>query len=603
MVFFLYLRGLGLSDEGVGALLTLILIGDLAITLYLTTSADRLGRKRTLALGSLLMLVAGVAFGVTGGGQLSEGVLFAVLVVAGTIGVVSPSGGEIGPFLSVEQAALTDIITATAAGSGSGSGAASAADVATAFGWHTAAGYLSSAAGAVAAGGVVSALEEAGQHRMQGYRAVVIGYGVCGIALALLYLALSPAVEAQRDGTTAGAGSGGSNQQQQHQQQQHSDMAAVTSDASLQALEAGEAEPLLHLDCCSGRLLLSCSVASRADRSAACRDALAPLLQLCGARGASGAPAACCGLPPNPRTRSIVARLSLLFSLDAFAGGLAMQSFLVFWLASVWQLQPVALGSVVMAANIISAISGVVSGWLVKRVGAINTAVFTHAPSNVLLMLVPLMPSAEAAVAMLLLRFCISQMDVPARQAYLALSVSSAERSAAGGVTAIARSVGLSLAPTVLGLLTAAAAPSEPRFSAPLYLAGVLKLVYDAALYYSFRQTAASAAAAPASTSGQAKAKAAAAAPPAAPATPAAAGASKARGAAKPPPSTQRKGAGGSATRTPSSSSSSSAATVNASASRRPAATPKTTAAVGPVAAAANSAGDDDDEEVVLLSP
>jgi len=113
--------------------------------------------------------------------------------------------------------------------------------------------------------------------------------------------------------------------------------------------------------------------------------------------------------------------------------------------------------------------------------------VYTHIPSNILLILVPLMPNAPLAVIMLLLRFCISQMDVPTRQAYTALVVSRDERSAAAGITNLIRSVGLSISPLLVGYLLQN--PNSWLFSVPYFIAGGLKIVYDIALYFSMITT------------------------------------------------------------------------------------------------------------------
>src|SRR3989449_1679466 len=122
------------------------------------------------------------------------------------------------------------------------------------------------------------------------------------------------------------------------------------------------------------------------------------------------------------------------------------------------------------------------ASWLARRIGLINTMVFTHIPSNILLILVPLMPNLRLAIAMLLLRFSISQMDVPTRQSYTMAVVEPDERSAAGGVTAVARSAGSSLAPVFAGQLL-----NLSLLNAPFFLAGGLKIVYDVLLYRSFR--------------------------------------------------------------------------------------------------------------------
>jgi MFS family permease len=187
-------------------------------------------------------------------------------------------------------------------------------------------------------------------------------------------------------------------------------------------------------------------------------------------------------------TRSIIARLSVLFIIDCFAGGFAMQTVLVPWFHERWALDSAWVGSVLGAANVLAGVSGLVAGHLVKRIGAVNTMVFTHLPSNVLLLLVPLMPTRDAAVGVLLLRFCLSQMDVPARQGYVAVVVAPDERSAAGGVTNIVRSIGVAPAPVLVSMLMAAPVQSW-AFSAPFFIAGGLKIVYDVALFVLFRDT------------------------------------------------------------------------------------------------------------------
>jgi MFS family permease len=143
----------------------------------------------------------------------------------------------------------------------------------------------------------------------------------------------------------------------------------------------------------------------------------------------------------------------------------------------------VVLGWVFFGGNLLAGLSALSAGWLARRIGLVNTMVFTHLPSNVLLMLVPLMPTLPLAIAVLLARFSISQMDVPTRQAYVMAVVDPAERAAAGGVTGIARTIGASLAPIVAAPLFASAGLS----AVPFLASGGLKIVYDLLLYRGFR--------------------------------------------------------------------------------------------------------------------
>jgi len=184
------------------------------------------------------------------------------------------------------------------------------------------------------------------------------------------------------------------------------------------------------------------------------------------------------------KSRGVVLRLSTLFALDAFAGGFAIQSFIAYWFHERYGVNPAALGLLLSGANVLAGFSALAAAPLAARFGLIRTMVFTHLPSNVLLMLVPLMPNLPLAGAMLLARFAISQMDVPTRQSYTMAIVAPDERSAAAGVTGIARSLGVAASPLIAGPLFATAALA----SLPFLISGGLKIVYDLLLYRSFVQ-------------------------------------------------------------------------------------------------------------------
>jgi MFS family permease len=141
------------------------------------------------------------------------------------------------------------------------------------------------------------------------------------------------------------------------------------------------------------------------------------------------------------------------------------------------------LGAIFFGANILAGISALSAAWVASKIGLVNTMVFTHLPSNILLMLVPFMPTLPLAIIVLLLRFSISQMDVPTRQSYVMAVVSPEERSAASGVTSIARTIGASLSPVLAGLFLA----NPAWYGYPFFISGSLKIVYDLALFRSFR--------------------------------------------------------------------------------------------------------------------
>ena len=178
VVLVFYLIGLGLRESQTGILLTLTLIGDTVISLYLTTRADRMGRRRMLIVGSILMAAAGLAFACTSN--------FFFLLIAGTIGVISPSGNEVGPFLSIEQAALAHVVPDQ-----------SRTDV---FAWYTLAGSVATASGALFAGAITGVLQRTTLPPVAAYRAVVVLYAVLGAFLAVSFLRLSSATEVHSPG-------------------------------------------------------------------------------------------------------------------------------------------------------------------------------------------------------------------------------------------------------------------------------------------------------------------------------------------------------------------------------------------------------------------
>lgn len=372
VVLVLYLLAAGQTEAGAGLILTFTLAGDAAVSLWLTTSADRFGRRRTLIVGALLMMLAGVAFLVT-----QDPIL---LTVAAVVGVISPSGNEIGPFLSVEQAGLTQLV--------------SDARRTQTFAWYNLVGSFATALGALAGGWLAQLLQAQGYAPLDSYRAVLIGYAVAGAVIAACFLLLSPSVEAPKLQTTVRRTLG------------------------------------LH------------------------------------------------------KSRNVVFKLSGLFALDAFAGGLIVQSFMALWFHTRFGVEVGVIGTIFFGANVLAGISALLAASIARRIGLINTMVFTHIPSNVLLMLVPLMPNLPLAIAVLLARFSISQMDVPTRQSYTMAVVDPDERSAASGVTAIARSVGAALSPSLAGLMLGVPA----LLSLPIFLCGGLKIVYDLALWREFRR-------------------------------------------------------------------------------------------------------------------
>ena len=185
---------------------------------------------------------------------------------------------------------------------------------------------------------------------------------------------------------------------------------------------------------------------------------------------------------PLGPSRGIVYKLAALFSLDAFAGGFVVQSLLALWLFQRFDLSVSAASLFFFWAGTLSAFSYPVAAWLARRIGLVNTMVFTHIPSSLFLMLAAFSSNLYLTLGLLLLRAALSQMDVPTRTSYVMAVVTPPERAAAAGVTAVPRSLASAVSPTFAGVLLSSAFPGLP-----LILCGALKIVYDLALLYSFR--------------------------------------------------------------------------------------------------------------------
>ncbi len=372
VVLALYLKGLGLDDIQVGAVLTATLAGDVVISLAITNVADRVGRRRMLLIGAGLMVLAGVIFALTSN-------IF-LLVITAIIGTISPSGNEVGPFLPIEQAALSQRLADT--------------QRTAAFAWYSLIGSVATAFGALAGGVLSEILQRGGMSELNSYRVVLIGYGLIGVVLAVMFTRLSAAVELPPSAT-------------------------------------GQA----------------------------------PIRTRFGLH----------------RSQGIVLRLSLLFVIDAFAGGLVVQALVAEWFNRRYGFNLAQIGGIFFGTNLLAGLSALAAARIAGRIGLINTMVLTHVPSNILLLMVPLMPTPTLAILCLLARFSISQMDVPTRQSYTMAVVAPDERSAASGITNIARTAATSLSFPVTGGFF-----SVGLLSAPFLLAGGLKLIYDFALLRQF---------------------------------------------------------------------------------------------------------------------
>jgi len=362
----LYLDAAGVSATAIGWIFTAALAGGAVMTIIITSVAGALGRKNLLLLGGVLMALAGWVFAVS-----SDPVILAIAAIFGTI---SPSGKEVGPFLSIEQAVLPQTTSdqhRTAV-----------------FSAYNLVGSFAGAMGALAVG-----LPQRFSSTVSGYRFLVWSYVACALVMMTLFAFLSRAIETTQNTTSE--------------------------------------------------------------------------IRKIGVR----------------RSRGIVAKLAGLFALDAFAGGFIVQSIVAYWFYLRYGADLNQLSGIFFGVNFLSALSFLAAPAIARRIGLLNTMVFTHLPSNLLILLVPLMPTLELAAVVLLARNLLSQMDVPTRQSYTMAVVDGDERAAAAGMLSVARNTGAALAPLFTGAILA-----SPATGLPFLLAGGLKVIYDLWIYAVFRK-------------------------------------------------------------------------------------------------------------------
>ncbi len=368
----LYLGELGLPEDQIGLVFAAALLGTMALTLVIALRGDRIGRRRLLVAGSLLMLLAVL---IPVGRAIP-----AIIVVVGLTGMIAVNANESTGLHSVDQA----ILPATVA----------PRDRTRAFALYSLVAFAATALGSAAIGPVVAAASAVGLQGPDRYAAAFAAYALCGIAAAIF----------------------------------------------------------------AARLDETAEVGERIERSLAIE-----------------------------RSRGVVARLSALFAIDAFAGGLVVQAFLAYFFANRFGLRPEQVGILFFAGSLLGAASFPIAVRLANRFGLVRTMVFTHMPSSVLLIGIALLPptlalAVPAATVLYLARALLSSMDVPTRQSYVMSVVDPAERTATAGVTSLARSAAQIAGPLVGGALIV-----PLGLGAPLVACGVLKITYVVLLFAAFR--------------------------------------------------------------------------------------------------------------------
>lgn len=367
VLFAVYMNQLAFDAFVIGIVLTITVFSSALYTFTVSLIADRVGRRRTLIFFALMDFVAG--------SLLFLSTAWWAPVMAGIVGNMTVGAGEVGPFLSLEQAILPKTCDSK--------------HRTLTFSIYNLVGYGSSSVGALLAG-----LPQYLGTEPAAYRPLFLGYLVSGLAGALLYSKLSRGVE----------------------------------------LEAGAKK--------QKRAVLS------------------------------------------EKSKPVVQRLAALFAVDSFGGGFIGQSIISYYFYERFALNLSSLGLIFSATQIVTAISFLAAERIARRIGLVNTMVFSHIPSNIFLTAIPFAPSAAGAVALLLCRHSLSQMDVPTRQSYVMAVVEESDRTPAAGFTNVSRSIAQSFSPSLAGYAIA-----NLWMGTPFVAAGTLKLAYDLTLYGSFRKT------------------------------------------------------------------------------------------------------------------
>lgn len=370
IILVVYLTELGLRPTTLGVLFMVALFGNVTMTLIVATVGDRLGRRIMLMASGVLMACAGGLFASTDATWL--------LLIAAFIGLVSPSGGEIGSSLALEQAALAEITPF--------------AQRTSIFAWTNLIASAATASGALAAG-LATLAQTAGTSALDSYRLALWGYVGLALVLVGLFRRLSPAIEA-----------------------------APSDNVSHRRFG-------LH------------------------------------------------------RSRSFVMRFALVLAFNSFAASFIAQPFIVYWFYTRFNADVATLSQIFFLTNLAGAISYPVAARIAARIGLVNTMVFTHLPSNILLMVTPLMPTLWGAALVLILRTSLSQMDRPAREAYTMTMVSPDERTGAAGYISIATDLAAAGALPLAGIVAQAVAPGVL-----FVIAGTLRIAYNGVLFVFFRR-------------------------------------------------------------------------------------------------------------------
>ncbi|KAJ4987363.1 major facilitator superfamily transporter [Stagonosporopsis vannaccii] len=417
LILALFFASLKFPDSRIGVFMTLTLLGDVLLSLLLTLVADKLGRRRILFGGSIMMAISGVTF------ALSEN--FWILLIAAVFGIISVTGADCGPFRAVEESILSGLTDEK-----------TRSDV---LAWYVTFTTMAGAVGAEVAGRVVHALEK--RHDVvKAYHALFWAYAAFGIVGSVLCLGLSERCEAAGE------------KRAEMQERGRSD---------------GEEEEVL-LEA------MASSTTDGSDREES-RPARRNLIRV----------------PPTQQqsyfsqisktTRSIMYKLWILLAIDSLADGMTPYSLMNYYVEQKFHVSKATLGDITSASQFLCAVSAVFAGPLAKKIGLINTMVFTHLPSSIASAFIPLPKTVGPTIGILLFRAALNSMDQAPRTAFIAAVVKPEERTGAMGITSMVRTLAMSVGPSITGLLS-----GHNVFWVAFLATGTCRITYDLGLWVLF---------------------------------------------------------------------------------------------------------------------
>lgn len=373
VILAIYLKLIGFDDILIGIILSVTLINSIIFILFASFYADRLGRRNTLLLYTIMMSISGIIFYVT------ENPL--ALIIAALLGTLNITGSETSAFLSIEQSILPQTIKDNRKRN-------------TLFGFYNMAGTFAMGAGILIANLPIIIENELGFDQIYAIKLLFLFYSLLGILVIGIYLKLSSAIEIKKEKTSK------------------------------------------------------------------------PIAEIL-----------------TPKSKKIVTKLSGLFAIDSFAGGFAIQSIVSFWFFTKFDIDLSIISYIFSIGSVLTAFSYIIAATIADKIGLINTMVFTHIPSNILLILLAFAPTLEMAIVFYMIRMALSQMDVPTRQSYIVGVVEENERTASAGITNMSRNIAQAISPSITGYIIGVLS-----LSAPFVIGGLLKIIYDITLYINFRK-------------------------------------------------------------------------------------------------------------------